>query len=59
MFNLERSIPTFRQVIITDESGASITGNKILIFDDDFSIKVSSKYGELWESSPNNFMNML
>lgn len=58
MFNLERDIPTFKQVIITEESGASITGNKILILDD-FSFKVSSKYGELWESSPNNFMNML
>ena len=58
MFNLENDIPQYRIVSINDNEG-SIIGNIPLIMDDDFSIKVSSKYGQLWESSPNNLMNLL
>ena len=58
MFNLQDEIPKYRTVSIEDGSG-SITGNVPLILDDEFSIKVSSKYGQLWEASPNNLMNLL
>jgi hypothetical protein len=37
----------------------TLVTDKPLIMDDEFSIKVSSKFGELWQSSPNNFMNLL
>ena len=58
MFNLQDEIPKYRTVSIEDSAG-SITGDVPLIMDDDFSIKVSSKYGQLWESSPNNLMTLL
>ena len=58
MFNLEDDIPSYKIVEIQDDSG-SIIGNTPLILDDEFSIKVNSKYGQLWESSPNNLMTLL
>lgn len=58
MFNLEDDIPSYKIVKIKDNEG-SIIGNTPLILDDDFSIKVNSKYGQLWESSPNNLMNLI
>ena len=59
MFNLENGIPSYKLVKITGANNSSVTGNIPLILDDELSIKVSSKYGELWEASPNNFMNLL
>ncbi len=59
MFNLEREIPYYKIVKIKDASGKSITNSVPFILEDDLSIKVSSKYGELWEASPNNFMSLL
>ena len=59
MFNLENDIPSYKLVKITDGDGKSVTNDKPLILEDELSIKVSSKYGELWEASPNNFMNLL
>ena len=59
MFNLEDDIPSYKIVKITDGDNQSITGSIPLILEDELSIKVSSKYGELWEASPNNFMNLL
>ena len=58
MFNLEYEIPPYKIVKIKDNEG-SIIGNTPLILDDEFSIKVTSKYGQLWESSPNNLMNLI
>lgn len=59
LFNLENGIPPQKLVEIKDGSNQSVTGPIPLILDDSFSLKVSSKYGELWEASPNNFMNLL
>lgn len=59
MFNLEKEIPYYKIVKIKDASGKSITNSVPFILEDDLSIKVSSKYGELWEASPNNFMSLL
>ena len=59
MFNLEKEIPYYKIVKITDASGESITDSVPFILEDGLSIKVSSKYGELWEASPNNFMSLL
>ena len=58
MLNLEDDIPSYKLVKIKDNEG-SIIGNTPLILDDEFSIKVNSKYGQLWESSPNNLMNLI
>lgn len=59
MFNLEDDIPPYKIVKITGADDSSVTGKIPLILEDELSIKVSSKYGELWEASPNNFMNLL
>lgn len=59
MFNLEDDIPPYKVVKITDGNDTSVTGSIPLILDDSLSIAVKSKYGELWEASPNNFMNLL
>ena len=59
MFNLEDDIPSYKIVKITDGDNQSVTSSIPLILEDELSIKVSSKYGELWEASPNNFMNLL
>jgi hypothetical protein len=58
-FNLINDIPSYKLVTITDGNNSIVTGKIPLILDDEFSIKVSSKYGELWQASPNNFMNIL
>ena len=59
MFNLQDDIPSYKIVKITDANNSSVTGDIPLILEDELSIKVSSKYGELWEASPNNFMSLL
>lgn len=59
MFNLQDDIPSYKIVKITGANNSSVTGKIPLILEDELSIKVSSKYGELWEASPNNFMNLL
>jgi hypothetical protein len=59
MFNLQDNIPSYKIVEITGADNSSVTGNIPLILKDELSIKVSSKYGELWEASPNNFMSLL
>ena len=59
MFNLEDNIPSYKIVKITDGDNKSVTGSIPLILEDGLSIKVNSNYGELWEASPNNFMNLL
>lgn len=59
MFNLEDDIPPYKIVKIMGSDGTSVTGSIPLIMEDELSIKISSKYGELWEASPNNFMNLL
>lgn len=65
-FNLEYEIPSYRLVEIYNhgETDTIITHKNSLqpiplIMNDDFSIKIQSKYGQLWEASPNNFMNLL
>lgn len=58
MFNLQDNIPRYKIVKIKDDSG-SIIGDVPLIMNDELSIKVNSKYGQLWEASPNNLMNLL
>lgn len=58
MFNLENEIPSYKLVKIYMANNTLVT-DKPLIMDDELSIKVSSKFGELWQSSPNNFMNLL
>jgi hypothetical protein len=50
MFNLEDDIPSYKIVKITDGDNQSVTGSIPLILEDELSIKVSSKYGELWEA---------
>ena len=57
-FNLENPIPKNKIVEIINANG-SITGEHPLILDDDYSIKTSSKYGQLWEGSSNNLMSLL
>ena len=59
MFNLQDEIPSYKIVKIIGADNSSVTGSIPLILEDELSIKVSSKYGELWEASPNNFMNLL
>lgn len=58
MFNLEDGIPSHKLVKIYMADNTLVT-SKPLILDDELSISVSSKFGELWQSSPNNFMNLL
>ena len=57
-FNLDNSIPESRLVTIFRSGNVPIFENP-LIMDDEFSIKTSSKFGQLWEASPNNFLNLL
>ena len=59
LFNLENDIPTYKIVKIFDKNNKSATGDVPLILDDELSISVSSKFGELWEAQPNNLMNLL
>ena len=56
-FNLEYDIPSNRIVGIYNANGLIFP--QPLILDEDISIKISSKYGQLWEASPNNFLNLL
>lgn len=56
-YNLIEEVPDHRFFQICDASG-NIT-NVPMILDDDYSIKASSKFGQLWEASPNNLMNLL
>lgn len=56
-FNLIESVPDHRFFQLCDGKG-NIT-NVPMILDDDYSIKASSKFGQLWEASPNNLMNLL
>lgn len=58
MFNLENDIPPYKLVKIYMANETLVT-DKPLILNDELSISVSSKFGELWQSSPNNFMNLL
>lgn len=58
MFNLEDDIPPYKLVKIYMADNTLVT-DKPLILDEDFNLKVTSKFGELWQSSPNNFMNLL
>ena len=62
MFNLEDDIPSYKLVKIynADENGTpTLVTDKPLIMNDELSVKVSSKYGELWQSTPNEFMTLL
>ena len=62
MFNLEDDIPSYKlvKVYMANEDGTPrLVTQKPLILDDDFSIKVNSKYGELWQSTPNELMTLL
>ena len=56
-FNLEYDIPQNRLVEISDSNGKIF--NQPLILDEEVSIKIKSNYGQLWESSPSNFLNLL
>ena len=59
-FNLINPIPRHRLVTITESgSSQSVIGNIPLIIDDEVSIKVSSKFDELWQGSSNNLMTLL
>lgn len=58
-FNLEYDIPSNRIVEIYVGDGTTKLISQPLILDDDFSIKASSSFGELWEASPNNFLTLL
>lgn len=60
-FNLETEIPQYKLVKITQkvDSDEKAIITQPLIMDDDFSISVDSSYGQLWQSSPNNLMNLL
>lgn len=51
-YKLDYGVPDYKIVTIS-----GVTAR--LILDDDFSIKVSSKYGPLWEASPNNLTTLL
>jgi len=57
-FNLEYDIPQNRLVEIIDGSKTPIFPQP-LILNDEISIKIKSNYGQLWEASPNNFLNLL
>lgn len=57
-FNLDNAIPESRLVTIYRSGNVPIFESP-LIMDDEFSIKTSSKFGQLWEASPNNFLNLL
>ena len=62
MFNLQDDIPSYKIVEIYNadaEGTPTLVTNKPLIMNDELSIKVNSKYGELWQSTPNDFMNLL
>lgn len=59
VFNLEKNIPDNKLVRIYYGDGATLLTTRPLIMDDDFSIKTSSKFGQLWEASSNNFMSLL
>jgi len=62
MFNLEDDVPSYKIVKIYNADSAGnpkLVTDKPLIMDDDLSIKVNSKYGELWQSTPNEFMTLL
>ena len=61
-FNLDYDIPKTRTVDIYVSNGKGGTQKLIdqpLLLDDEISIKASSKFGQLWEASPNNFLNLL
>lgn len=57
-FNLDNAIPENRLVKIFRSGNVPIFESP-LILDDDFSIKTSSKFGQLWDASPNNFLSLL
>ena len=57
-FNLDNAIPQSKLVTIKKVNNVSVV-DVPLIMDDDFSIKLDSKYGQLWEASPNDFLNLL
>ena len=57
-FNLDNDIPQSRLVTIYRSGGVPIVETP-LIMDDEFSIKTSSKFGQLWEASSNNFLSLL
>ena len=59
IFNLEWNIPDNKIVRIYYKDGATPLVTQPLILDDEFSIKTSSKFGQLWEGSSNNFMSLL
>ena len=61
-FNLDNGIPESNLVKIycsDGNGGEQLLVSCPLIMDDEVSIKASSKFGELWEASPNNFLNLL
>jgi len=58
MFNLENPIPKEKLVTIK-EGETNIIGRIPLILDDDFSIKINSKYSDLWQGSSSGFLNLL
>lgn len=62
MFNLQDDIPSYKIVKVynADSEGTpTLVTDKPLIMNDELSIKVNSKYGELWQSTPNEFMTLL
>ena len=62
MFNLQDDIPSYKIVKVYNadaEGTPTLVTDKPLIMDDELSIKVTSKYGELWQSTPNDFMTLL
>lgn len=59
MFNLENPIPKEKLVVIKGYQNKDILGGIPLILDDEFSIKVNSKYSELWQGSSSGFMNLM
>ena len=58
-FNLEYDIPENKLVKIYKSGETQTIIPQPLIMDDEISIKCSSKFGQLWEASPNNFLNLL
>lgn len=58
-FNLVNPIPQHRLVTITRTDDGGSVVNVPLILDEEVNIKVSSKYGPLWEGSSNNLMSLL
>ena len=62
MFNLQDDIPSYKLVKVYNadaEGTPTLVTDKPLIMDDELSIKVTSKYGELWQSTPSEFMTLL